>query len=477
MSKTTPLKEWVRRISEEEMPVFAHTARSIATASKGLDTPVAELAHLILQDSSMTAKVLRLANSAYYNPSGRPVNTISRGILFLGFDVVRSIALTIAIIDPLIKGLQHEYVVREMARCFHAAVQAKAIAQARGASNNEEVFIAALLYRLGNMAFWCFPCGQANALDNAYQQWDQPEKAENAVLGFNLRQLTQGLNQEWHLSELLKSILTAKSTSPEREDLQQAFSLITAVEEGWGSIAAKRCCATIAELVNRSSDETWIMINKAAFEAVQVTREFGIETVGKHIPLPDKSIQDGHSTVDSEPRPQPDLQLQMGMLRELTAMLHEKADINAVISTVMEAVYRVLGMERTVIAFISPEDGHLRAKYMLGDQKDKLKRGFNFAVAEQSHDFITYVLNQKEGCWLNAKTRVQLEPLISDDMRQCLGVLEFFIMPIRINHKGRGVVYADCKYSGRSLTDADFQTFVHFSEHITIAFDLLAKSK
>lgn len=121
MKKTISLKEWIRRINEEEMPVFAHTARQIAAASKGIDTPVAELAHLVLQDSSMTARVLRLGNSAYYNPAGRPVSTISRAILMLGFDTVRSIALTIAIIDPLLKGLQHDHVIQEMARAFHVA--------------------------------------------------------------------------------------------------------------------------------------------------------------------------------------------------------------------------------------------------------------------------------------------------------------------------------------------------------------------
>ena len=39
------LTEWTRRISEEEMPVFAHTARSIAAASSEEETSIANLAH------------------------------------------------------------------------------------------------------------------------------------------------------------------------------------------------------------------------------------------------------------------------------------------------------------------------------------------------------------------------------------------------------------------------------------------------
>ncbi len=476
MTRPVALTEWIRRINEEEMPVFAHTARAIATASKGLDTPLADLAHLILQDSSMTARVLRLANSAYYNPAGKTVNTISRAILFLGFDAVRSIALTIAIIDPLLKGLQHEHVVREMARAFHAAIQAKSIAQARGVADIEEVFIAALLYRLGHMAFWCFPFGFAKQLDNAYQESDNADAAEIGILGFPLWHLTQGLNDEWHLSELLGKTLRAQGKTPQSQDLQQAYDLVLAVEEGWGSQATQRVTKSISDRINFTLDATIEMIHKNAFEAVQVTREFGVEIAGKHIPLPEKVSSAIAQDIPTNPS-ESDLQLQLTFLRELTTMLHEKVDINAIIGTVLEGVSRALRMDRTVIAFLAADDGHLKAKYLLGDEKGKFKRCFDFAVGNQNNDFLGYILGQKEGCWVNNKTRIRLEPLMSQGLRQCLGVLDFFILPIRVSNKGLGVVYADCKFSGRQLTEAEYQTFVHFSEHINIAFELLSKQK
>lgn len=96
---------------------------------------------------------------------------------------------------------------------------------------------------------------------------------------------------------------------------------------------------------------------------------------------------------------------------------------------------------------------------------------------EQGNDFFSYILRQKDGVWLNNKTRLQLEPLLSTDIRQCLGMLEFFVMPIRIAAKGKGVVYADRKLTGRPLTEQDFQTFVHFAEHISIACELMTRQK
>ena len=475
-NKPIPIKEWVRRISEEEIPVFAHTARQIAAASKGVDTPIAELAHLILQDSTMTVRILRLANSVYYNPSSRAINTISRAIVLLGFNVVRSMALTIAIIEPLLKGLQHDHVVLEMARAFHAAVQARSIALARGVGDVEEVFIAALLCRLGHITFWCFPYGQAKALDNAYQQWDEPEKAEQAVLGFALRQLTIALSEEWHLSPLLTQALKLQDGDQVR-DLTQAYDLVLAVEEGWGSIKTKQMIELIADRVELSYEATLEMIQQNAYKAAATAREYGAEIASKHIPLPELAENVTDFAATKQNQQQPDLQLQMSILRELTSMLHERVDLNAMLGTIMEGVYRALGMERTIIAFIAPEDGHLKAKYILGDEKGKLKRGFDFAVSDYGQDFFSHALKQKNPLWLNKQTRKQLEPIISSEMRQCLGVMEFFVAPIWIGNKGKGIIYADCKYSGRALTENEYQTFSHFCEYATIAFDLLSRHK
>ncbi|MDX9765928.1 MAG: HDOD domain-containing protein, partial [Ectothiorhodospiraceae bacterium] len=75
----TSLSQWTQRISEKEMPILAHTAQEIAMSSEREDSSSAEIAHIILQDSSMTARVLKLANSTYFNPAGHAIRTISRG--------------------------------------------------------------------------------------------------------------------------------------------------------------------------------------------------------------------------------------------------------------------------------------------------------------------------------------------------------------------------------------------------------------
>ena len=95
MTAPTTLDAWVRRLGEEEFPLFAHTARSIAAMSTDDGSSTSELAQVILRDNTMTARVLKMANSVYYNPGGVRINTVSRSIVILGFDTVRNIALSI----------------------------------------------------------------------------------------------------------------------------------------------------------------------------------------------------------------------------------------------------------------------------------------------------------------------------------------------------------------------------------------------
>jgi HD-like signal output (HDOD) protein len=469
------LSDWVRYLNEEEMPVFAHTARSLAAVSGKIDTPVAELSHLILQDSSMTARVLRLANSVYYNPAGKPINTVSVAILMLGFNEVRSIALSIAMIDTILRGIQHEHVVEEMARSLHAAVQAKAIAKARGVKDIEEVFIAALLFRLGNMAFWCFPRRAASTLDAEYSVVNNEADAEIKILGFKLSQLSAALNDEWHLSRLLSEMFNDKKrVDAQVTDIDQAYDLVNAVEEGWGSINTRETIKAIAERTSLTFEDTMEMVQQSAKTAAQTAIEYGAVNAGKMINLPEKIDLEMKAFGQDKQSFEPDLNLQLGILRELTIMLRDKVDLNTVLGTVLEGIYRSLGMDRTVLAFINPQENLLKAKYVYGKDSTRFENCFEFTIADKEANLLANIVSRKESFWLNKTNIEKYNKLINTQVKKCLGVLEFFAMPLIIGGTVKGLIYADCKQSGRRLKQEDFQTFCHFCEHANIALDLLA---
>ena len=119
------LAAWIERIRGREMPVFGRTVESLRTLIADDRASASALAKVILMDPPMTTKVLRLANSAFFNHAHQGISTVSRAIVVLGFDPVVELALSVALIDALlnqgIRGRLHA----EMARSFHAAVQAR----------------------------------------------------------------------------------------------------------------------------------------------------------------------------------------------------------------------------------------------------------------------------------------------------------------------------------------------------------------
>jgi len=152
------LSEWIARIRGCDMPVFARTVDALRRIIGDERASASALAQVILKDASMTTKVLRLANSAYFNQAQQGISTVSRAIVVLGFDPVAQLALSVALIDALLGGSLRSRVNLEMARSFHAAVQARWVVQRRGEQQGEQVFIAALLSRVGEM-FSCSGTG------------------------------------------------------------------------------------------------------------------------------------------------------------------------------------------------------------------------------------------------------------------------------------------------------------------------------
>ena len=54
------------------------------------------LGAIIMEDSSLTARILRLSNSAFYGMP-RQISSIEKAVMVLGFDTVKNLALSISV--------------------------------------------------------------------------------------------------------------------------------------------------------------------------------------------------------------------------------------------------------------------------------------------------------------------------------------------------------------------------------------------
>ena len=112
--QSVPLNEWFERLRKVELPVFGEVAVEVSRLTEKKGASNSELTSIILQDPSMTARVLKIANSAFYSSHSR-VTTVSRAITLLGFDVVGRICLSVALLDSLLKKKPRKMLLRELA--------------------------------------------------------------------------------------------------------------------------------------------------------------------------------------------------------------------------------------------------------------------------------------------------------------------------------------------------------------------------
>jgi len=133
-------------------------------------------------------------------------------------------------------------------------------------------------------------------------------------------------------------------------------------------------------------------------EAAKIAIEYGAEAATRFIPLPQLNKSDEALEGIPDTGHKPDISLQMGILRVPTTMLHEKVDLNAVLGTTIKGIYRALGMERTVIAFVTGSEELLQAKYVLGDDKEKLTRCFQFPANPREKNLFAQLLKSKQAC-------------------------------------------------------------------------------
>lgn len=462
------LTEWIARIRGRDMPVFARTVDALRRIIVDDRASASALAQVILKDAPMTTKVLRLANSAYFNHANQGINTVSRAIVVLGFDPVAQLALSVALIDALLGGSVRSRVNLEMARSFHAAVQARWAIQRRGEQQGEEVFIAALLSRVGEMAFWCFGGDQAQALERCMSQGGvREEEAQQVVLGFSLRHLSAGLVREWKLGSLAAAAIEgdARSRGPERA-VVIGDRLARAAEDGWDSVAARRAIREAADYLGLPVSVVSAEIIANAGEAARVAAFFGAPEAGRAIPRAEAPLPEPEPPA---PPAAPDASLQLRILQDLAAMSLERAAIADILQLVAEGVLRGVGCERVVVALLTPDRLHLQGKMGLGSGGEALCARFAFPMDGDPDDVVDDAIDSGKACWVNP---ARVERGGTERLQAVTASESGFVVPFGSATRRIGVLYAD--RNGRALDEESWRAVQHFALQASLAVALCA---
>lgn len=475
------LEEWTKRVTEQEMPALSTTAQEIAKLSEDMEQPLSRLADIILQDAAMTMNVLRLTDSAYHIPRKNKMNTISRALVMLGFDEIRSLCLSVAVFDPLLKN-SNTQLTKEMARAFHAATQAQALAVQMGDRASQEVFIATLLYNLGDMMFWCF--GGEQVEDLAYEMEETgctKEEAEVAVLGFPLRQLTLALGKKWGLGKLLESAVTKDTDDPRCQAINLSQDFSRAIAGGWDSKEVKALTEEMSNLINTPAEGLTSMLKSNIEEASKTAERFGAPLVGDEIShIMDDQTEESELYAEEDSTQthvflEPDPMFQLKILRDITLLLEEGASVSDILEMILEGIYQGIGVDRALFALLSPNRKYLRAKSAHGMGQFYLSRNFKFELSPEEPTVFDRVFEAQQAIWIAERSSEQSKILVPPHVTKVIGECPFFLAPTIVDGQPIGVFYADRYESKRELDDNAFESFKQFALQANMALEHLGK--
>jgi putative nucleotidyltransferase with HDIG domain len=201
----------------KDLPTLPQVVARIMQIVSNPMTSAADLNEVIAVDQALTAKVLRLANSAYYG-FPKEITTIPQAVVILGFNTIRNLALSVSVHKMLFEGKERtHFSPREFWKhSVGTAVASKLLAKRIGFKAEENAFTAGLLHDIGKNFFEQHTPEYNAVLDTALLGEEPLWKVERAQLGLDHAQVGAWMAEKWNLpSDLAAAILRHHQPSQE----------------------------------------------------------------------------------------------------------------------------------------------------------------------------------------------------------------------------------------------------------------------
>ncbi|HBQ85537.1 MAG TPA: hydrolase [Syntrophomonas sp.] len=213
--------------SVDDLPSLPQVAVKVMKLTEDPDSTAQQINNVLNEDQSMTARVLRLANSAYYG-FPRRISTVTDAIIYLGFKTIRGIVMAASVSDILSQEMEgYALAPGELWRHSQcAAMTARFIAKTVKFNSLDLAYTAALLHDIGKVILNSHLKKGYQAVVARVMVGDIPfSEAENEILGYNHALVGARVAEKWNLPpELVEAI--AMHHSPEKAQINKKLTAI-----------------------------------------------------------------------------------------------------------------------------------------------------------------------------------------------------------------------------------------------------------
>jgi putative nucleotidyltransferase with HDIG domain len=214
-----------------DLPTMSHMTSLIMEKLGNPSTSAQQLNEVISKDQALAARVLKIANSAFYG-CPRTVTRLSDAVVMMGFSSIRSLVMASAVRDFFKRtGFAEKLLWEHSLACGSIA---KIIAKSIRFSKNEEAFLGGLLHDIGKVVLNLKLPDQT--LKIVQEVYNNPGvtfyEMEQDEFGFDHAQVGELVARKWNFAEEIVEVI-GNHHQPEKSRILPHLSFIVNLANGF----------------------------------------------------------------------------------------------------------------------------------------------------------------------------------------------------------------------------------------------------
>ena len=212
-----------------ELPTLPSTVTRLLAMFEDKSSNVSLVTEVIHRDPSLAAKILKVANSAYYGFSQK-ISDLERAVALLGFNMVKSLAVSIGVMKSLPSQNKSSVLGKDL--WLHSVTVAllmrKMGKHLYGKKDSEYLFILGLLHDVGMVVFDQFFNEEFQGVLKEAQFADRKDiyKIERKVIGLDHGEAGGMLLTRWNFPSIISLAVTGHHLDFIEEELTKEIALL-----------------------------------------------------------------------------------------------------------------------------------------------------------------------------------------------------------------------------------------------------------
>lgn len=446
--------------NSERLPGVTFTVNRVVDVSSSDRQAIRNLADAILGDASISSRVLKIASSAMY-ARGREVDTIFKAILLLGFDTVRSLALSLFLLDRMKDPTQQRVLQAEIALMLAAVNVARALSE-HAAFDPEKALIKTFLRHTGRLVSVLYATPEYLEVRRLMSDENLSEaQAAAQVLGARFEEIAEVAITEWGLPERYRHVPTTAEALKGPDLIALAGSQAADVLGRTGTLQSEEMDQLVkihAKGLGLDPQKIYEAINEGREQFRKLLDPLGLPdvTAGDTSAILARAVAAGRKEIKTKAsterhptgRPMNCRDVLAAGITQLRKAIDDDERAEVLHRLVTDVLHEAMGFQRTLLLGRDEARNEYRVRAAAGRDAHELMRTFAAPLEDDPNTVFHAAIARDASIHIEDVNSPRIAPRLPGWFAQFKEAQSFLLLPVVIQRRPVGWVYGD-----RALVD------------------------